>query len=254
MIQDFSQSLAGRVAIITGAGQGIGRQIARNFAAYGAHPVIAELNPEKGKAAADEIGPQSLFVETDAADSRSLAHLRDIVVERFGRIDFLINNGGIFASLQPKPFWDISDAEWQQVMHVNANGPFLASRTMFPVMQEAGFGRIVTMSSSIVTLGRGGAMHYSASKSALIGMTRAMAREAGPSGVTVNALLPGTTFTEIERSAVTPDYIRAVVGAQCLDRQGLPDDIAGAVLFLCSDAGRWVTGQCLTVDGGRTHT
>jgi NAD(P)-dependent dehydrogenase (short-subunit alcohol dehydrogenase family) len=253
-MKDFRESLEGRVAIVTGAGQGIGRGIAKLFAAFGAFPVIAELNAENGRAVAEDIGPGALFTHTDAADPASLNAMRDAVLVRFGRIDFLINNGGIFTTLKTGPFWEIEDAEWTRVMHVNANGPFLASRAVFPVMRTAGFGRIVNMSSSMVTLGRGGALHYAASKSALIGMTRSMAREAGPFGVTVNAILPGTTFTEIERAVITPDYVKAVVSAQCLDRMGAPDDIAGAVLFLCSDAGRWVTGQCLTVDAGRTHT
>jgi 3-oxoacyl-[acyl-carrier protein] reductase len=254
-MSDFAASLKGRVAVVTGAGQGIGRHLARRFAEAGAVPVIAEINAAKGKAVAAEIGGnRSLFVETDAADEASLAAMAKTVTDRFGRLDILVNNAAIFSTLEMRPFWQIPVAEWRRVMDVNATGPFLAARAVLPAMLAAQWGRIVNVSSAAVTMGRPNYLHYIASKSALIGMSRSMARELGAFGINVNAVMPGATFTEIERKTVTPQQKIGLIAQQSLKREAVPDDIAGVILFLCSDAAKWVTGQCLTADGGGVHT
>jgi 3-oxoacyl-[acyl-carrier protein] reductase len=253
-MSDFAESLKNKVAIVTGAGQGIGRRIAHQFADAGALPVIAEKNAEKGRAVAHEIGDnRALFVETDAAEIASLEAMAKTVADRLGRIDILVNNAGIFSTLEMRPFWQIPLEEWNRVMYVNATGPFLATRAVLPTMMAQKSGRIVHISSAAVTMGRPNYLHYIASKSALVGMTHSMARELGGSGINVNAVMPGATFTEIERKTVTPQQKAAIVAGQCLPREAGPDDIAGVVLFLCSEAGRWITGQCITADGGNTH-
>lgn len=255
-MSDFSESLAGRVVIVTGAGQGIGRQIARRFAEAGAVAIIAELNRDKGEAVASEIGTaRAMFVHTDTGDEAALGSMARVVLERFGRIDALVNNAAIFSTLEMRPFWEIPVEEWRRVMHVNATGPFLATRAVLPAMMKAGWGRVIHMSSAAVTMGRPNYLHYIASKSALIGMTRSMARELGPHGINVNAVMPGAIFTEIERKTVTPQQKAAILAAQSIgSREGRPDDIAGIVLFLASEGAKWITGQCITTDGGLVHT
>ncbi len=253
-MSDFSDSLKGRVAVITGAGQGIGRHVAHRFAAAGAIPVIAELNAAKGSAVAAELGATgALFVETDAADEASLAAMAKTTLTRLGRIDVLVNNAGIFSTLEMRPFWEIPVAEWRRVLDVNTTGPFLATRAVLPAMMKAGWGRIINMSSGAVTMGRPNYLHYIASKSALIGMTRSMGRELGPHGINVNAVLPGAIFTEIERKTVTPEQRAAILAGQSIHTAGRPEDVAGAILFLASGAADWITGQCITADGGMVY-
>ena len=249
-------SLKGRVAIVTGAGQGIGKVFAKAFAACGAIPVIAELDAAKGEAVAREIvdsGGQALAVATDVASSDSIAAMVEAVERRYGRIDILVNNAGIFSTLDMRPFDQIPLDEWERVLRVNVTGPFLCSRAVLPAMRRAQWGRIVHMASGAVTMGRPNYLHYIASKGALSGMTGSMARELGASGITVNAILPGATFTEVERKTVSPEQKVRIVAQQCIPRAETPDDLVGTVLFLSSDSSAFLTGQCLTVDGGATH-
>jgi 3-oxoacyl-[acyl-carrier protein] reductase len=252
---DF-RSLGGRVAIITGAGQGLGRAFAKALATSGAIAVIAERQAERGDAVAAEItqaGGQARAIQTDVADPASLERMVSVVQETYGRVDILINNAAIFSTLEMRPFEQIPLAEWEQVLRVNVTGPFLCARAVLPAMRRAKWGRIVNMASGAVTLGRPNYLHYITSKAALEGMTRSMARELGPDGITVNAILPGATFTEIERKTVTPEQKAKIIAMQCIPRAEVPDDLVGTVLFLASDASAFLTGQSLTVDGGATH-
>jgi len=249
-------SLARRVVIITGAGQGIGRTFAKAFAAAGARAVIAELNEKRAAAVAEEIlesNGQALAVTTDVADPASIAELIEIVDDEFGRIDVLINNAAIFSTITMRPFEQIPIEEWEDVLRVNVTGPFLCARAVLPMMRRAKRGRIINMASGAVTLGRPGYLHYIASKAALIGMSRSMARELGPDGITVNSILPGATFTEIERKTVTPEQKERIIAQQCIARAETPDDLIGIALFLASDASAFITGQAINVDGGATH-
>jgi 3-oxoacyl-[acyl-carrier protein] reductase len=252
-----SASLAGRVAVITGGGQGLGRAFAKAFAAAGAVPVIAERNAERGDAVATEIAEtqrRAFAITTDVADPDSVARMAQTVEREFGRIDILVNNAAIFSTLKMRPFDQIPLDEWEAVLRVNVTGAFLCSRAVVPAMRRARFGRIINMASGAVTLGRPNYLHYITSKAALEGMTRSLARELGPDGITVNAILPGATFTEIERKTVTPEQKERIVAMQCIPRPEAPDDLVGTVLFLASDASAFLTGQALTVDGGATHT
>ena len=140
------------------------------------------------------------------------------------------------------------------VLRVNVTGPFLCARAVLPLMRRHGWGRIVNIASGAVTMGRPNYLHYIASKAALVGMSRSMARELGPDGITVNAILPGATFTEVERKTVTPEQKERIVAQQCIPRPQAPGDLVGTLLFLASDASAFVTGQSLTVDGGATHS
>jgi NAD(P)-dependent dehydrogenase (short-subunit alcohol dehydrogenase family) len=249
-------SLAERVVIITGAGQGIGRAFAKAFAAAGARTVIAELDETKAASVAAEIlnaDGQALAVQTDVTDAASIEEMIEVVVDEFGRIDVLINNAAIFSTLAMRPFEQIPLDEWNDVLRVNVTGAFLCARAVLPAMRRARWGRIINMGSGAVTLGRPGYLHYIASKAALVGMSRSMARELGPDGITVNAILPGATFTEIERKTVTPEQKDRIVAMQCIARAETPDDLIGTALFLASEASAFITGQAINVDGGATH-
>jgi NAD(P)-dependent dehydrogenase (short-subunit alcohol dehydrogenase family) len=249
-------SIAGRVAIVTGAGQGIGRVFAKAYALAGAIPVIAEKNGRAANAVADELGRDgfaALAVEADVSDPESVDDLVRTIMQRFERIDILVNNAAVFSTLEMRPFDEIPLPEWERVLRVNVTGPFLCARAVLPAMRKAGKGRIINIASGAVTLGRPHYLHYIASKGAIIAMTRAMARELGPAGITVNSILPGATFTEIERKTVTPLQKQRIVEMQCIQRPQVPDDLVGALLYLSCDASSFMTGQALTVDGGATH-
>ena len=248
--------LTDRVVVITGAGQGIGREFAHAYADAGAIPVIAELNADRGEAVAESIretGAQALAVATDIGDEESTQALAAQVVDRYGRIDVLINNAGIFSTITMRPFTEIPLEEWNQVMHVNVTGVFLMTRAVTPSMKRQGFGRIINISSAAVSMGRPGYLHYIASKSALLGMSRSLARELGGDGITVNSILPGATETEIERATVSPAQREAMIAMRCVSRAETPEDLVGTALFLASPASEFLTGQSLTVDGGLTH-
>lgn len=246
-------SLNGKAIIVTGAGQGIGRVYAHRLSQAGARVAIAEVNPDKGRAVADEVerqGGRAIFVPTDVASARSCASLVDEVKREFGQIDGLINNAAIFSTIQMKPFWEIEPDEWDQVMAVNARGVWLAARAVVPPMREQRWGRIVNISSAVIWMGRQNYLHYVASKGAVFAMTRAMARELGEWNITVNAITPGATYTEIERATVTEAQKQAMVNQQSIKRPETPADLAGVVAFLCSEEAGFITGQTINVDGG----
>ena len=247
--------LKDRVVIITGAGQGIGRVLAKSFAMAGARAVIAELNEKKAAAVSEEImktGGQALAITTDVADPGSIEEMTELVENEWGRIDALINNAGVFSTLEMRPFDQIPLEEWERVLRVNLTGPFLCARAVVPAMRRAKWGRIINIASGAVRLGRPNYLHYIASKAALAGMSLSMARELGPDGITVNAVLPGATFTEVERKTVTPEQKERIIAMQCLPRAEVPEDLVGAILFLASEASSFVTGQSINLDGGVT--
>jgi NAD(P)-dependent dehydrogenase (short-subunit alcohol dehydrogenase family) len=252
---DFA-SLTGvrdRVVITTGAGQGIGRVFAHAFAAYGAISIVADLNFEKAEAVAKAIeaqGGRALALEVDVGSDASLQAMAKAVVEKYGRIDVLVNNAASFSTLAMRPFWEIPLDEWDRVMHVNITGVMLACRAVIPYMREAKWGRIINMSSASILIGRPNYVHYTTSKAALVGMTRSMASELGKDNITVNSVMPGAVQTEIARATVTPQQREAIVAHQCVPRSEVPQDLVGALLFLARDGSRFMTGQTMNLDGG----
>lgn len=247
------RGLRDRVVIITGAGQGIGRNHAKRFAEQGSHVVIAEFNGDAGRNVEREIteaGGSALFVETDVSNTESTLNMADQALKKFGRIDCLINNAALFSKITMGPFWDLPEAEWRAAMDVNVTGAFLCSRAVVPTMQERKWGRIINVSSGTVTMGRENYLHYITSKSAVIGMTRAMARELGNWNITVNTFWPAVTKTEVERPSVPNAMFEKFAEMQCIHRLSDMDDLSAGVMFICSDDAGFMTGQGLAVDGG----
>jgi 3-oxoacyl-[acyl-carrier protein] reductase len=247
-----------RVCIVTGGGQGIGRALSHHFAENGICVVVAELNGQNGAQVAGEIvakGGEALAVTTDVANPGSVRDLFARVNETYGRVDILINNAR-WTGLAPTPIQDISDEDWRRAIDVNLTGAFHCVREAVPMMIAARFGRIVIMSSATVRQPPSRPyVHYITSKAALVGMTRALARELGEFGITVNAILPGSIETGVARpSPVTSaDRERRAKESQAIPRVLTPTDLADAALFLASDAAALITGQSLAVDGGLTY-
>jgi 3-oxoacyl-[acyl-carrier protein] reductase len=237
-----------KVAIITGAGQGLGRAYALRLAKEGAKVVVAELNADKGQSVANEV--RGHFVRTNVADEASVQEMARQAIDAYGRIDILVNNAAIFSTLKMRPFWEISVAEWDELMGVNLRGVWLAAKAVVPQMRKQGSGRIVNISSSVVWMGRPNYLHYVASKGAVVAMTRAMAKELGEFGINVNAITPGAVYTEVPRETVTPEQREAMIRAQSIKRAAAPQDLEGTVVFLCSDDAAFITGQTINVDGG----
>ncbi|MBO6783511.1 MAG: SDR family oxidoreductase [Alphaproteobacteria bacterium] len=238
---------------MTGAGQGLGREYALAFAAEGAIPVLAEINQQNLENVRSEIeaaGGKCLAVPTDVADPESTANLAEQTLDAFGRIDALVNNAAIFASIPQRPFDEIPVEEWNQVMQVNITGSYLCARAVAPAMRKARAGRIINVSSGTVPQGVPGFMHYVTSKSAIIGMTRVLARELSDFDINVNTLMPGYTTTEVDHASMNDDLHDFIQNKRLVKRAGTPDDLVGALMFLASPASSFVSGQTIAVCGG----
>lgn len=256
----MSAPLEGRVVVVTGAGQGLGRAYAQRIVEDGAAVVLADLDEEKGRAVAGELtesGHTARFVGLDVGDPSSIRRFADIVQAEFHAIHGLVNNAAIFSTIQMRPFWEIPPDEWDRLMAVNLRGPWLLASALLPALRAGarqGPGcSIVNVGSDAVWLGRPGYLHYIASKGGVTGMTHAMAHELGDDEIRVNSISPGPTYTEVPRGTVTPTQKRAMQGAQALHRDADPADMVGVVAFLLSQDSRWVTGQTLSVNGGVLH-
>lgn len=255
--RDFS--VQDRVVIVTGAGQGIGHELARQFAAAGAVAVVADLSLDNANRVAAEIiasGGQALALQVDVSKKASVEAMVATTVQEFGRVEVLINNASLFSALVKRPFDQIPEAEWQRVMDVNINGVFFCTCAVVQAMRDQGFGRVINISSASVHRGTKNYLHYVTSKSALIGMTNSMAREVGADGITVNCIRPGTVATEVaERVAsLTPEIRQRNIELQCIPRTIVPSDLVGLAMFLASPAAAFITGQTMACDGGYTHS
>lgn len=241
------------VVVITGAGQGLGREYALAFAEEGAIPVLAELNVDNLNKVADEIeaaGGKCLAIHTDVSDPDSTKAMATRTIEAFGRIDVLINNAAVFASLPQRPFDEIPFDEWNLVMQVNITGSYLCACAVAPTMRKAGKGRIINVSSGTVPQGAPGFMHYVTSKSAIIGMTRVLARELSDHNINVNTLMPGYTTTEVDHASMDDDLHSFIQNKRLVKREGTPEDLIGTALFLASPASSFISGQTIAVCGG----
>ncbi len=241
--------LDNKVAIVTGGARNIGAVYAKTLAAEGARVVIADVLD--GSAAAEAIvaaGGEAVAVEVDVSREDDTLRMAKTAMDAFGRIDVLVNNAAIYVSIQRRPFHEISAEEWDRVTAVNIKGVFLCAKAVFPHMRDQGGGRIINISSNTVMAGTPNFLHYVASKSALIGMTRSMAREMGSYGIRVNAIAPG--LVEHEGQSVPPELSASRVSARSIQRRQTPEDLTGAVLYLAASDSDFVTGQTLVVDGG----
>ena len=240
--------LEGRVAIVTGAGQGIGRAIAEKLRDEGAGVIVADKNSETAAKTAAEIGGTAHV--TDISDPDQVSSLVAAAMDRFGRIDILVNDAAIVPFV---PWEELDFAEWRRVMSVNIDGVFLMCKAVYPHMKAAGYGRIVNIASNVVTAGTPNMAHYVSSKGAVFAFTRSLATEVGAHGITVNAVAPGLTASEGVLASPHAEAFDFVVSLQSIPRRGVPADIAPAVAFLASEEAHWITGQMLTADGGHTR-
>jgi NAD(P)-dependent dehydrogenase (short-subunit alcohol dehydrogenase family) len=234
--------LDGKVAIVTGGAQGIGAAIADGLAAEGATVVVADLSPPEGG------------IRADVADEDDVGRMVDETLDRHGRLDILINNAGLYASLAMRPFTEIPLEEWRRVMDVNVASMFLTSRAAVPAMRAQGTGgKIVNISSGTPFRGVPFLLHYVTSKGAIVALTRALAKELGKDGIHVNCVAPGFTMTAgVEAHPEVVEKLRDVsVAARTIQRDQVPEDVVGAVVFLCTPAADFITGQTMVIDGGQ---
>jgi len=242
-------SLVGKNAVVTGGGRGLGRAIATVLAARGAAVAVWDVNAdgaEQTVSAIRKAGGKAIVVVGDAADAAVIATSVAQTRNELGPVTILVNNAGISAY---NPFTSLTEETWDRIMHVNLRGPFLVTKALITDMLEAGWGRIVNISSSSAQTGAPAMTHYAASKGGVIGFTKALAIEFAAKGITVNHVPPGFVDTPLLREG--PFDVEAVAATMPMKRAGRPDDIAYAVAYLASEEAGYVTGQTLSVNGGR---
>jgi 3-oxoacyl-[acyl-carrier protein] reductase len=248
---DFS----GRSVLITGGGKGIGKVYVEEFAKAGARVAAADIDVEAAKSVAASLskaGHEVIAIGVDIADEGSTKAMAAAVLDRFGSIDVLINNASLMSALPRRSWLEIPVEEWDRAMAVNLRGMFLTCRAVFPAMKAQGRGKIVNISSSRVWEGTPNRLHYTTSKAGVIGFTRALARELGEFGITVNAITPGMTQSETQVASSSGNYLASRIAGRAIERVQVPADLVGAVMFLSSAASDFMTGQTLNVDGGKS--
>jgi 3-oxoacyl-[acyl-carrier protein] reductase len=249
----MSMNLKGKVIVVTGGGRGIGKEACLGAAAEGALVVVADIDSNNARATRDEIekkGGRALPVPVDVASEEQTRDMAASAVREFGRIDALVNNAAYFYGLKLRPFDEVDPDEWDRVMAVNVKGTWLCSKAVFPYMKEQGRGKIVNISSSTFFSAIPGFPHYVASKGAIIGLTRALAKELGEFNINVNSVAPGYTDTEAQFTMHPPENSKVVAESRAIKRPEVPRDLVGTILFLCSEHSDFITGQTILVDGG----
>lgn len=246
-------TLDGQVAIVTGGARGIGLAYCRGLAAEGAHVVVADL--AEAPEVVDELtasGGTAMTVAVDVSDEAATEAMARAVQERFGRIDVLVNNAGHFRYAQRGSFVDIGVDEWDKAFAVNVRGTWLCAKAVYPQMRAQGSGRIINVSSMTVWKGKEGFLHYVASKSAIVGLTRALASEIGGDNIAVNTVVPEYIPHDLEYAAAAPIIDEKVIAQRVFKRTQVPDDMVGIVVFLAGPGAAFITGQSFLVNGG-TH-
>jgi len=244
-------NLNGRVAVVTGGGRGIGREYCEALAARGASVVAADIDVTSAEETAELVaknGGESAAVAVDVSDRDSTLALAEEVGRRFGRADILVNNAAIYHSIRSDPQLTVDIDYWRRVFAVNLDGALLMTQAVAPMMIDGAWGRVVMQSSAAAYMGMGG--HYAVSKLALLGLTRGFARELGGHGITVNAIAPGAIATEATATTVSAEALTRLDAMSLIPKRAEPHELAGTLLFLCSDEAAWITGQTLSVDGG----
>jgi NAD(P)-dependent dehydrogenase (short-subunit alcohol dehydrogenase family) len=245
--------LSGKVVIVTGGARGLGKIYSLRCAEEGARVVAADIAEGSDiEAQIAKTGGEAIAIHTDVSNEKSVEAMVRTAVERFGRIDVLINNAALFTDVGKKPFHQITVDEWDRVQGVNVRGTFLCCKAVYPQMKKQGKGKIINISSATFHQGVPYFLHYVTSKGSIIGLTRALAREVGDDGISVNAIAPGLTVSEtVSGSSMYPEAaLKMVAASRCFKRDEKPEDLTGAVVFLASDDSDFITGQTLIVDGG----
>jgi 3-oxoacyl-[acyl-carrier protein] reductase len=251
----MKKRLEGRVAIVTGGGHGIGKAYAHRLAEEGAKIVIAEIDGAAAERIAAELqraGFEALGLRTDVAEGASVEEMARRTLERFGRIDILVNNAAVFATvpMSRAPFDQIDPGEWDRMMAVNLRGTWLASRAVIPHMRKQGYGKIINISSGTALKGSASRIHYVTSKAGILGFTKSLAQEVGKDNICVNCVAPGSTLSEENPDEALVRYRQAAASSRALQRMQTPEDLVGAVAFFASSDSDFITGQTLVVDGG----
>jgi NAD(P)-dependent dehydrogenase (short-subunit alcohol dehydrogenase family) len=250
--------LKDRVAIVTGAARGIGQAYSLALAREGAKVVAADvLSCAETVAKVQDAGGEALGMTVDVAEAQSTEAMAAQTVQRFGRIDILVNNAAVYGGLKLTPFEQIPEAEWDRVMAVNVKGIWLCCKAVLPTMKRQGQGKIINISSDTIWMGVPLFLHYVTSKGAVFAFTRALARELSGTGINVNAITPGYTRTEAAQGLADPETVACirewVLDQQIIKRNEEPADLTGTVVFLASEDSDFITGQTINVNGGATH-
>ena len=240
----------GQTAVVTGAARGLGLAAARRLAAEGARVALFDRDGEALAAAVEGLGGEALSQVVDVTDEDQVGRGVQAVLSESGKIDVLVNNAGIYPHF---PFEELTFADWRRVLATNLDSVYLCSHTVYPGMRQRGYGRIVNVSSATFFIGYPGLSAYVASKGGIIGFTRALASEAGPHGITVNAVTPGLIATEGVLGGEEAGLFDEIVPEQALGRRGDPEDIAECIAYLASPAAGFITGQTVNVDGGHRY-